>query len=173
MSADHLAALVQSVDWQAIAPPTLAAVVALVVLVADLFVGDARKPLLGWLSVAGLTVSTALLLPLLDGDRSTFCLPATRRVQLHRRPLHPRHPVPGARRSAAGRPSVGNTLKDARGRLPKGSSGSCCCPPPPAPPCCPPPGTSPPSSSPWRSPPCPPSPSSASATATAGPPRRP
>lgn len=38
MSAQPLAeSLVQSVDWLAIAPPTLAAVVALVVLVADLF----------------------------------------------------------------------------------------------------------------------------------------
>ncbi|MFJ4472003.1 NADH-quinone oxidoreductase subunit N [Streptomyces sp. NPDC089424] len=66
--------LVQSVDWAAIAPPTVAAVVALGVLVADLFVGDARKALLGWVSVAGLAVSTLLLLPLLDGDRATFCL---------------------------------------------------------------------------------------------------
>ncbi|MFI2430230.1 NADH-quinone oxidoreductase subunit N [Streptomyces sp. NPDC018693] len=66
--------LVQSVDWLAIAPPTLAAVVGLAVLVADLFVPDAKKAVLGWLSVAGLAVSTALLLPLLDGDRSTFCV---------------------------------------------------------------------------------------------------
>ncbi|MGW1543696.1 NADH-quinone oxidoreductase subunit N [Streptomyces sp. NPDC002309] len=66
--------LVQSVDWLAIAPPTVAAVVALAVLVADLFVGDARKALLGWVSVAGLAVSTLMLLPILDGERSTFCL---------------------------------------------------------------------------------------------------
>ncbi|TLS45994.1 NADH-quinone oxidoreductase subunit N [Streptomyces montanus] len=66
--------LVQSVDWLAIAPPTIAAVVGLVVLVADLFVGDAKKHLLGWVSVAGLAASTLMLLPLLDGDRSTFCL---------------------------------------------------------------------------------------------------
>jgi NADH-quinone oxidoreductase subunit N len=66
--------LVQSVDWLAIAPPTIAAVVALVVLVADLFVGEDRKPLLGWTSVIGLAASALLLLPLLDGDRSTFCL---------------------------------------------------------------------------------------------------
>ncbi|MEU3545832.1 MULTISPECIES: NADH-quinone oxidoreductase subunit N [Streptomyces] len=70
--------LVQSVDWLAIAPPTLAAVVALAVLVADLFLPDARKQLLGWLSVAGLAASAALLLPLLDGDRSTFCVTGTR-----------------------------------------------------------------------------------------------
>ncbi|MET9758588.1 NADH-quinone oxidoreductase subunit N [Streptomyces sp. NPDC006372] len=68
------ASLVQSVDWLAIAPPTLAAVVALAVLVADLFVAEHRKALLGWTSVAGLAAATLLLLPLLDGDRSTFCL---------------------------------------------------------------------------------------------------
>ncbi|WAU79168.1 NADH-quinone oxidoreductase subunit N [Streptomyces sp. Qhu-G9] len=66
--------LVQSVDWLAIAPPTIAAVVGLVVLVTDLFVGDRKKGLLGWISVAGLAVSALALLPLLDGDRSTFCL---------------------------------------------------------------------------------------------------
>jgi NADH-quinone oxidoreductase subunit N len=69
-----MSSLVQSVDWLAIAPPTLAAVVGLVVLVADLFVGDAKKALLGWVSVAGLAASVLLLLPLLDGDRATFCL---------------------------------------------------------------------------------------------------
>lgn len=74
-SAAPLAAnLVQSVDWLAIAPPTLAAVVGLVVLVADLFVGERRKALLGWVSVTGLAASALLLLPLLDGDRRTFCL---------------------------------------------------------------------------------------------------
>ncbi|MFF5855904.1 NADH-quinone oxidoreductase subunit N [Streptomyces sp. NPDC012751] len=74
MSAQPLAeSLVQSVDWLAIAPPTTAAVMALVVLVADLFVPESRKAVLGWVSVAGLAVSLLLLLPLLDGDRSTFC----------------------------------------------------------------------------------------------------
>ena len=71
------ASLVQSVDWLAIAPPTLTAVVGLVVLVADLFVADARKALLGWVSVTGLAASALLLLPLLDGDRSTFCVNGT------------------------------------------------------------------------------------------------
>ncbi|MDF3301215.1 NADH-quinone oxidoreductase subunit N [Streptomyces tropicalis] len=68
------ASAVQSVDWLAIAPPTLAAVFALVVLVADLFVPDTRKSLLGWTSVAGLGASLLTLLPLLHKDRSTFCL---------------------------------------------------------------------------------------------------
>ncbi|MFC5215584.1 NADH-quinone oxidoreductase subunit N [Streptomyces coerulescens] len=66
--------LVQSVDWLAIAPPTVAAVVALVVLVADLFIAEHKKAVLGWTSVAGLAASALLLLPLLDGDRSAFCL---------------------------------------------------------------------------------------------------
>ncbi|MEV5005739.1 NADH-quinone oxidoreductase subunit N [Streptomyces sp. NPDC055692] len=65
--------VVQSVDWLAVAPPTLTAVIALVVLVADLFVPEARKALLGWFSVAGLAAAALLLLPLLDGDRATFC----------------------------------------------------------------------------------------------------
>ncbi|MGW0956574.1 NADH-quinone oxidoreductase subunit N [Streptomyces sp. NPDC002405] len=65
--------VVQSVDWLAVAPPTLTAVIALVVLVADLFVPEARKPLLGWFSVAGLAAAALLLLPLLNGDRATFC----------------------------------------------------------------------------------------------------
>ncbi|WP_374105913.1 NADH-quinone oxidoreductase subunit N [Streptomyces sp. AC495_CC817] len=66
--------VVQSVDWLAIAPPTVAAVVGLAVLVADLFTDDRRKALLGWVSVTGLAVSLLALLPLLDADRATFCL---------------------------------------------------------------------------------------------------
>lgn len=74
VAADGANSLVQSVDWAAIAPPTITAVVALVVLVADLFVADRHKPLLGVVAIAGLVVSMAALLPLRDGDRSTFCL---------------------------------------------------------------------------------------------------
>ncbi|MFJ6404040.1 NADH-quinone oxidoreductase subunit N [Streptomyces hydrogenans] len=66
--------LVQSVDWPTIAPPTLTALVALGILVADLFVPAARKQLLGWVSVAGLAAALLLLLPLRAGDRATFCL---------------------------------------------------------------------------------------------------
>ncbi|MFD9380900.1 NADH-quinone oxidoreductase subunit N [Streptomyces sp. NPDC059999] len=66
--------LVQSVDWLAIAPVVSTAVVALAVLVADLFLPQERKPLLGWISVAGLAAATASLLPLRAGDRATFCL---------------------------------------------------------------------------------------------------
>jgi NADH-quinone oxidoreductase subunit N len=67
------ASAVQSVDWLALAPTVLTAAVGLVVLVADLFVSQSRKHLLGWVSVAGLAASGLLLLPLLDGDRATFC----------------------------------------------------------------------------------------------------
>ncbi|MFE3603348.1 NADH-quinone oxidoreductase subunit N [Streptomyces sp. NPDC059142] len=73
-SAGAAAGLVQSVDWLAIAPPTLAAVVALIILVADLFVPEHRKPLLGGLAIAGLVAALATLLPLRHGDRTTFCL---------------------------------------------------------------------------------------------------
>ncbi|WP_327300923.1 NADH-quinone oxidoreductase subunit N [Streptomyces goshikiensis] len=66
--------LVQSVDWLALAPVVITAAVGLVVLVADLFTGDERKPLLGWISVAGLAAATLTLLPLRAGDRTTFCL---------------------------------------------------------------------------------------------------
>lgn len=66
--------LIQSVDWVAIAPPLIAALAALAVLVADLFLPEARKRLLGWLSAAGLLAALAALLPLVLGDtRSTFC----------------------------------------------------------------------------------------------------
>ncbi|MET9886850.1 NADH-quinone oxidoreductase subunit N [Streptomyces sp. NPDC006430] len=72
--AAETATLVQTVDWLAIAPVVLTAAVALVVLVADLFVPERHKPLLGWFSVAGLAAATATLLPLRAGDRATFCL---------------------------------------------------------------------------------------------------
>ncbi|OKI66625.1 NADH-quinone oxidoreductase subunit N [Streptomyces sp. MJM1172] len=66
--------LVQSVDWLALAPVVITAAVGLVVLVAALFTGEERGPLLGWISVAGLAAATLTLLPLRAGDRTTFCL---------------------------------------------------------------------------------------------------
>lgn len=75
-----MGSLVQSVDWLAIAPPTVTAVVALAVLVADLFLPEERKPLLGRIAVAGLVLAGLSLLPLLGGDRSTFCLTTGTRV---------------------------------------------------------------------------------------------
>ncbi|MFG2975283.1 NADH-quinone oxidoreductase subunit N [Streptomyces sp. NPDC048331] len=66
--------LVQSVDWLAVAPVVITAAVGLVVLVADLFLAERHKPVLGWISVAGLAAATATLVPLRAGDRTTFCL---------------------------------------------------------------------------------------------------
>lgn len=66
--------LIQSVDWVAIAPPTLAAVAGLVLLVADLFLDERRKPLLGWGAVGALVLACLSLLPLAGENRSTFCL---------------------------------------------------------------------------------------------------
>ncbi|MFI7338729.1 NADH-quinone oxidoreductase subunit N [Streptomyces sp. NPDC050085] len=80
VAAPSVASLVQSVDWVAIAPPTIAAAVALVVLVADLFLDERRKPVLGRLSVAGLAAAALALIPLIsdaDDGRSTFCLTNT------------------------------------------------------------------------------------------------
>ncbi|HEX5566432.1 MAG TPA: NADH-quinone oxidoreductase subunit N [Streptomyces sp.] len=71
---DLAQSLVQSVDWLAIAPPLLAALAAVAVLVADLFLPEHRKPLLAHLATAGLVLALLSLLPLLDGDRTTFCL---------------------------------------------------------------------------------------------------
>ncbi len=68
--------VVQAVDWVAIAPPTLVAVVGLAVLVADLFLPARRKPVLAWAAIAGLAAALATLVPLRAGDRSTFCLTA-------------------------------------------------------------------------------------------------
>jgi NADH-quinone oxidoreductase subunit N len=65
---------IQSVDWVAVAPPLVTAVAALAVLIADLFVPPSRKPLLGWAAAAGLVLAGLSLIPLLDGDRTTFCL---------------------------------------------------------------------------------------------------
>ncbi|MGP3985678.1 NADH-quinone oxidoreductase subunit N [Streptomyces sp. 3N207] len=66
--------LVQSIDWAAIAPPTIAAVAALVVLVADLFLAERHKGLLGRLSAAALALAGLALVPLVGEDRATFCL---------------------------------------------------------------------------------------------------
>ncbi|WP_229897470.1 NADH-quinone oxidoreductase subunit N [Streptomyces finlayi] len=68
------ASLVQSVDWLAIAPPVVAAVAALLILVADLFVREGRKHLLGLGAVLGLVVALAALLPLRGAGHRTFCL---------------------------------------------------------------------------------------------------
>ena len=66
--------LIQSIDWQTVAPPSITAAVALGVLVAELFLPVRHKPLLGWISVAGLALALLSLIPLRDGTRATFCL---------------------------------------------------------------------------------------------------
>lgn len=73
-SVSGAASVVQSVDWLAIAPPVITASVALIVLVADLFLPQKRKPPLGWLAIAGLGAALLLLIPLHKSTRSTFCL---------------------------------------------------------------------------------------------------
>lgn len=73
-TAAETTSLVQSIDWLAIAPPVIVATVALIILVADLFLPLQRKPLLGWATIAGLVAALAFLVPLRDGDHSTFCL---------------------------------------------------------------------------------------------------
>ncbi|HEY3480137.1 MAG TPA: NADH-quinone oxidoreductase subunit N, partial [Streptomyces sp.] len=65
--------LVQSVDWTALAPAAIPAVVALVVLVADLFLPRARKQLLAWTTVGGLALAGLALIPLRAGRHATFC----------------------------------------------------------------------------------------------------
>ncbi|MDT0346732.1 NADH-quinone oxidoreductase subunit N [Streptomyces litchfieldiae] len=67
--------LVQSVEWAVVAPPLIAAVAAVAVLVADLFLPEGRKAVLGWLAAGGLALAALALLPLRAGDRATFCLP--------------------------------------------------------------------------------------------------
>lgn len=71
------APVVQSVDWLAIAPPTITAVVALLILVADLFVPRRSKAFLGYAAIAGLVAALLSLAPLRKGSRSTFCLTTT------------------------------------------------------------------------------------------------
>ncbi|MGA4840219.1 NADH-quinone oxidoreductase subunit N [Streptomyces sp. G45] len=71
---ESAANVVQSVDWLAVAPPTIVAVVGLAVLVTDLFVDARHKALLGWVSLAGLAAAGLALLPILDADRATFCV---------------------------------------------------------------------------------------------------
>ena len=67
--------LIQSVDWVAVAPPLIAGLAALAVLLADLFLPERRKKLLGWFSVAGLALALVALLALTGGSpRATFCV---------------------------------------------------------------------------------------------------
>ncbi|WP_083976987.1 NADH-quinone oxidoreductase subunit N [Kitasatospora azatica] len=74
LAVSHPGALIQSVDWVAIAPPLIAGLAALAVLLADLLLPESRKRLLGPLTAVGLLLALAALLPLTGGrPRSTFC----------------------------------------------------------------------------------------------------
>ncbi|WP_031063263.1 NADH-quinone oxidoreductase subunit N [Streptomyces sp. NRRL WC-3742] len=67
--------LIQSVDWVAIAPPLIAAVAAVAVLVTDLFLPERHKKWLGRLTAAGLALALIALLPLTGkSPRATFCV---------------------------------------------------------------------------------------------------
>ncbi len=66
--------LTQSVDWAALAPAAIPAGLAVAVLVADLFLPPRRKQALAWVTVAGLAVALASLVPLRAGRHATFCL---------------------------------------------------------------------------------------------------
>jgi NADH-quinone oxidoreductase subunit N len=67
--------VVQSIDYVAIAPPLIVALVGLGVLVLDAFLPDRHKQVSGWIAGAGLLVAAAFLLPLTDHSRQTFCVP--------------------------------------------------------------------------------------------------
>ncbi|SHK55257.1 NADH-quinone oxidoreductase subunit N [Actinacidiphila paucisporea] len=72
-----MASLVQPVDWTALTPVLIPAALAVAVLVADLFLPAERKPLLGWVTAAGLAAAALTVIPLRDGHRTTFCQPGT------------------------------------------------------------------------------------------------
>ncbi|MDJ0346282.1 NADH-quinone oxidoreductase subunit N [Streptomyces sp. H10-C2] len=74
LAANSAGSLVQSVDWLAIAPAAIPAVIALLVLVADLFLPKEKKALLGWFTIGGLALAALALVPLRHGERRTFCL---------------------------------------------------------------------------------------------------
>jgi len=66
---------VQPIDWLAIAPPLVLALTAIVLLVADAFVGRAAVPLASVLSLCGLLLAAWPAAVLAGGSRSVFCLP--------------------------------------------------------------------------------------------------
>jgi NADH-quinone oxidoreductase subunit N len=74
MTPHAASSLVQTVDWTAIAPPLITALSALALLVADLFLPERRKHLLGPAAAACLLLAGLSLLPLTGGRHSTFCL---------------------------------------------------------------------------------------------------
>jgi NADH-quinone oxidoreductase subunit N len=71
--------VIQSIDYVAVAPPLVVALVGLGVLVLDAFLPDRHKQVTGWISGGGLLVATVFLFPLTDHVRRTFCVPASGR----------------------------------------------------------------------------------------------
>lgn len=67
--------LVQSIDYVAVAPALVVALVGLAVLVLDAFLPDRGSAVTGWVAGLGLAAATASLLPLTDHARRTFCVP--------------------------------------------------------------------------------------------------
>ena len=65
---------IQDIDYLAVAAPLVVALTALAVLVLDAFLPAARRALRGWFALAGLVAAGALLLPLVDDPRRTFCV---------------------------------------------------------------------------------------------------
>lgn len=68
----------QPVDWVAVAPPLLVALLALGLLVLDTFLPPARRQVTGWLAALGLVGALGLLVPLVGDRRATFCVPGRR-----------------------------------------------------------------------------------------------
>jgi NADH-quinone oxidoreductase subunit N len=68
--------VVQSIDYVAVAPPLIVALVGLGVLVLDAFLPDRHKQVTGWIAGGGLLVAAGFLFPLTDHSRATFCVPA-------------------------------------------------------------------------------------------------
>jgi len=65
---------IQDIDYLAVAAPLVVALTALLVLVLDALLPAARRAVSGWLALAGLATAGALLLPLVDDPRRTFCV---------------------------------------------------------------------------------------------------
>ena len=71
-----LPAAPQDVDWLAVAPSLVTAVLALLVLIGDLLAPAARRAVLAWGVLAGLAVAALPLAALAGGERrGTFCVP--------------------------------------------------------------------------------------------------
>src|SRR6187200_1824250 len=70
----HRMSVVQDIDYLAVAPPLVVALVAVAVLVVDALLPAARRAVTGWLALGGLVVAGALLVPLAGDRRETFCV---------------------------------------------------------------------------------------------------